>query len=281
MSGASDAPAPPAVPHQGSMSVYPVRIPPGADMVSFLQHFVLLHELPAAFIVTCVGSVKKVTLRFATNAEGRESVLDITENMEICALSGTVSQEGFHLHGTFGNAVGGTISGHIVGNMVVQTTAEIVLGNAGGWKFKREYDPKTGFRELKVVPLPGDQEGMPLAASVAGGQSSPTVRQFNAHTLLKSVLHCCLGTDMRCSIFQDEDIRSHVRRILEGANLEELTMKDICKKVFENYPDHDLADKKDMIMSTINSVSYSVIHIKNFKRYAILCIQCQFLFQII
>lgn len=226
MSGASDAPAPPAVPHQGSMSVYPVRIPPGADMVSFLQHFVLLHELPAAFIVTCVGSVKKVTLRFATNAEGRESVLDITENMEICALSGTVSQEGFHLHGTFGNAVGGTISGHIVGNMVVQTTAEIVLGNAGGWKFKREYDPKTGFRELKVVPLPGDQEGMPLAASVAGGQSSPT----------------------------DEDIRSHVRRILEGANLEELTMKDICKKVFENYPDHDLADKKDMIMSTINSI---------------------------
>lgn len=43
-----------------------------------------------------------------------------------------------------------TLSGHIMGNMVVQTTAEIVLGNAFGFEFRREFDSKTGFNELVV-----------------------------------------------------------------------------------------------------------------------------------
>lgn len=76
----------------------------------------------------------------------------IKENLEICSLVGTISPDGCHLHGTFGNARGGTISGHIMGNMTVQTTVEIVIGNADGFTFARVHDDTTGFKELLVQP---------------------------------------------------------------------------------------------------------------------------------
>nr|CAD7433383.1 unnamed protein product [Timema monikensis] len=51
----------------------------------------------------------------------------------------------------------------------------------------------------------------------------------------------------------DEEIKSYVKEILEGANLEEITMKTVCKQVYSNYPDFDLAHKKDFIKTTVKS----------------------------
>lgn len=56
------------------------------------------------------------------------------------------------------------------------------------------------------------------------------------------------------SVFQDEEIKSFVKKILDGANLEQITMKTVCKQVYEKYPDHDLAQKKDLIKDTVKSV---------------------------
>lgn len=58
-----------------------------------------------------------------------------------------------------------------------------------------------------------------------------------------------------CFLFQDEEIKSYVKEILEGANLEEITMKTVCKQVYAHYPDFDLSHKKDFIKSTVKSVS--------------------------
>uniref|UniRef100_A0A2K6A0S1 DEK-C domain-containing protein n=1 Tax=Mandrillus leucophaeus TaxID=9568 RepID=A0A2K6A0S1_MANLE len=35
--------------------------------------------------------------------------------------------------------------------------------------------------------------------------------------------------------------------LIKNANLEEVTMKQICKKVYENYPTYDLTERKDFI----------------------------------
>lgn len=43
---------------------------------------------------------------------------------------------------------------------------------------------------------------------------------------------------------------------MDGANLEEITMKTVCKQVYAHYPDFDLAHKKDFIKSTVKSVSF-------------------------
>lgn len=52
----------------------------------------------------------------------------------------------------------------------------------------------------------------------------------------------------------DDEIKTYVKEILDGANLEEITMKTVCKQVYAHYPDFDLAHKKDFIKSTVKSL---------------------------
>lgn len=52
----------------------------------------------------------------------------------------------------------------------------------------------------------------------------------------------------------DDELKSYVKEILDGANLEEITMKTVCQKVYDHYPDFDLAHKKDFIKSTVKSL---------------------------
>uniref|UniRef100_H3AQ21 Protein DEK n=1 Tax=Latimeria chalumnae TaxID=7897 RepID=H3AQ21_LATCH len=49
----------------------------------------------------------------------------------------------------------------------------------------------------------------------------------------------------------DEELKGTVKKLLASANLEEVTMKQICKKVYENYPDYDLAERKDFIKKAV------------------------------
>ncbi|KAF4521573.1 hypothetical protein B566_EDAN001293 [Ephemera danica] len=55
----------------------------------------------------------------------------------------------------------------------------------------------------------------------------------------------------------DEAIKAYIKEILKGANLEEITMKTVCKQVYENYPKFDLSHKKDFIKTTVKSALLS------------------------
>lgn len=57
----------------------------------------------------------------------------------------------------------------------------------------------------------------------------------------------------------DEDIEKLLKDILAEANLEEITMKTVCKKVYAHYPNHDLSLKKDFIKQTVKSVSEGTV----------------------
>ncbi|NXN40619.1 DEK protein, partial [Rhinoptilus africanus] len=52
----------------------------------------------------------------------------------------------------------------------------------------------------------------------------------------------------------DEELKETVKNLLANANLEEVTMKQICKEVYENYPSYDLSDRKDFIKKTVKEV---------------------------
>ena len=54
---------------------------------------------------------------------------------------------------------------------------------------------------------------------------------------------------------QEGQIKDTIKKFLDRANLEEVTMKTVCKKVYQTYPDFDLAHKKDFIKTTVKSVS--------------------------
>nr|CAD7455744.1 unnamed protein product [Timema tahoe] len=56
------------------------------------------------------------------------NVRSLNTCFEITSLVGTICSDGAHLHITLGDPDGNTVSGHLVGDAVVETTAEVVLG---------------------------------------------------------------------------------------------------------------------------------------------------------
>jgi hypothetical protein len=60
--------------YDSNMKVYAMRLCPGVEIKSSLLEFVTSNMLNAAFILSCCGSVRKATLRFATSADQTHKV---------------------------------------------------------------------------------------------------------------------------------------------------------------------------------------------------------------
>ncbi|XP_044149641.1 protein DEK [Bufo gargarizans] len=52
----------------------------------------------------------------------------------------------------------------------------------------------------------------------------------------------------------DDDLRETIKKLLAEADLEEVTMKQICKKVNESYPNCDLFSRKKFIKTTVKEL---------------------------
>uniref|UniRef100_A0AAY4CE30 PPC domain-containing protein n=1 Tax=Denticeps clupeoides TaxID=299321 RepID=A0AAY4CE30_9TELE len=138
-----------------ALQVYALRLGPGQELLSSLLLFVAEKGLQAPFIITCVGSVTKATLRLANaSAENTNEVVRLQERFEIVSLVGTLNKEA-HLHVCLSDKAGKTVGGHVLGDLEVFTTAEVLIGEATDLRFSREMDKRTGFPELVVEPRPG------------------------------------------------------------------------------------------------------------------------------
>jgi hypothetical protein len=71
-----------------------IRLKPGQDPVTVLEQFTIDNNITAATIVSCVGSLTKVHLRYANNPN---SVVH-KGHMEIVSLVGCLSKHGMHVH---------------------------------------------------------------------------------------------------------------------------------------------------------------------------------------
>ncbi|KAJ3606403.1 hypothetical protein NHX12_025924 [Muraenolepis orangiensis] len=135
--------SPPGGAGGSGLRVHAVRFGPGQELKSGLLAFVEERGLRAPFILTCVGSV-----------------IHLKERYEIVSLVGTLNHTG-HLHICLADSAGRTVGGHVMGDLEVFTTAEVVVGDATDLRFAREMDPATGFPELVVRPAspPTPSEG--------------------------------------------------------------------------------------------------------------------------
>jgi predicted DNA-binding protein with PD1-like motif len=77
-------------------------------------------------------------------------VKTFNQYFEILSLVGTLSGKSGHLHVSLGDEDGGVIGGHVMGDMIVYTTAEVVIGDCSDVKFSREFDQRTGYDELTI-----------------------------------------------------------------------------------------------------------------------------------
>mmetsp|Transcript_9787 Transcript_9787/g.13464 ORF Transcript_9787/g.13464 Transcript_9787/m.13464 type:complete len:150 (+) Transcript_9787:56-505(+) len=140
-----------------NMKCYALRLKPGEDLRDELLSFSKKHNLKAAFVLTCVGSLTRVTLRHANatcdlHQPNELKTYNFGECYEILSLVGTISPDGPHLHISLGDKHGNVIGGHLVGDAKIFTTAEIVLGELEDVTFSRPVDNQTGFDELVVSP---------------------------------------------------------------------------------------------------------------------------------
>lgn len=136
-----------SIPMQASKTdVYALRLHPGQDLKKELDLFARNHEIAAGFIVTCVGSLRKANLRLANQPQPTAW----ERKFEIVSLVGTLSPDGSHLHIAIADSTGATLGGHLLEGNEIYTTAEIVIGSARSLRFRRETDPQTTYKELKV-----------------------------------------------------------------------------------------------------------------------------------
>ena len=75
-------------------------------------------------------------------------MLDIVNPTEIISLAGTLSGGG-HLHVGLSDALGKMSGGHLL-ELIIDTTAEVVIGDCSALAFSRNFDQSTGFNELSV-----------------------------------------------------------------------------------------------------------------------------------
>ena len=133
------------------MMVIPLRLGPGTDLKRAINAAVRSEGITAGWIMTCVGSLRQITLRLADihTAEGQ---------YEIVSAAGTLSPTGIHVHLAVADPSGTMIGGHLLGGCVVSDTGtvEMVIGADDGWRFGRGPDPQTGFDELTIERAAGD-----------------------------------------------------------------------------------------------------------------------------
>ncbi|ATG17258.1 DUF296 domain-containing protein [Providencia alcalifaciens] len=124
-----------------------LRLRPGDDVILTLQQQVKHHQLQAAFIAGCVGSLTDVALRFA----GQEDTHLTSGKFEIVSLIGTLDAQGEHLHLAVSDENGHMRGGHMMPGCTVRTTLELIIGELENNTFTREHCTLSGYEELVIT----------------------------------------------------------------------------------------------------------------------------------
>ncbi len=136
----------PTVPSR--VRAHTLRLKPGQGLTEELQSWAKTHRIRAAAIVTTVGSLTRVNLRYANQ---KEAVAE-EGHFEIVSLVGTLNEDSMHLHLGVSDGKGATRGGHLMSGNTVYTTAEIVISEIEDADYLREPDSQSGYRELVVKP---------------------------------------------------------------------------------------------------------------------------------
>jgi uncharacterized protein len=123
-----------------------LRLPPDLDLRQTLQSIAHTENITAGIILSGIGSLNTVALRFA----GQNTHTRIDGKHEILTIAGTIGTGGIHLHMSVANGQGQVIGGHVVDGCIIYTTAEITIGILPDLQFQRQLDDRTGLIELVI-----------------------------------------------------------------------------------------------------------------------------------
>lgn len=121
------------------------RLKKGMDLKKEIEDYAIQNRI-SGVVLCCVGSLNKFTIRLADG----KTILEKEGEFEIVSMTGTLSEDGVHVHVSVSDHEGKTIGGHLKNGCIIYTTAEVCLLELETVKFTREFDEETGFEELVV-----------------------------------------------------------------------------------------------------------------------------------
>lgn len=129
------------------MNLHALRLRPDTDLRSGLDDFLEAKQIQAAALLSCVGSLRSVSLRLA----GAVREQQFAGSFEIVSAEGTLSTNGCHIHIAIADQEGKVTGGHLCYDSLVLTTAEVVLVELQDHAFSRQFDSDTGYKELLIT----------------------------------------------------------------------------------------------------------------------------------
>jgi uncharacterized protein len=139
----------PSLPSKITAHVF--RLRPRQDFIEELMLWAKQKEIKAGAILSVVGSLRQIHLRYADETIGENQ----EGKFEIVSLVGTFSELKCHLHVSVSDGKGQTIGGHMLAGNLIYTTAEVVVGELDDLIFTRVKDEistgGSGWDELVVV----------------------------------------------------------------------------------------------------------------------------------
>jgi len=123
------------------------RLHRGDDLLLSICAYAQSHELRAAALLSGVGCVTRAVIRDASGI----TVHELSGRHEIVSMTGTVSAARTHLHIALADENMQVVGGHLCEGTIVNTTCEVVLMEIKGVTFSKEFDPETGYNELKIT----------------------------------------------------------------------------------------------------------------------------------
>ena len=127
-----------------TLKTYAFRLAPEQDVKKSILDFAKQNKIKAGCILSVVGSLKQLNVRFANQPVGTR----LKGYYEVVSMSGIFSDSSSHIHIAVSDDTGRTTGGHLLEDSLVYTTLEVVVGELSEYEFSREKDPTYGQNEL-------------------------------------------------------------------------------------------------------------------------------------
>lgn len=125
------------------------RLTKGMDLKKSIVKYCKENNIKAGIICACVGCCYEIYFRLAGGKDFYHKIGD----HEIVSMTGTISEDGVHIHVSFADIEGNVVGGHLSDGCYVGSTAEIAIIELEEYKLTREFDEETGYKELVIEKI--------------------------------------------------------------------------------------------------------------------------------
>jgi len=128
------------------------RLKPGQLFKESIIQLVEEERVTAGVIVAAVGGLENANLRVSKYDNGDHPSITIKGPLELVSCTGTLSQQGCHVHVSVSDRNGQCYGGHLKDGCRVFVTMELVVLAFDDTIYNRTLDNATGFDELLPAP---------------------------------------------------------------------------------------------------------------------------------